>query len=150
MRKRIISMMLVICMVFMYVPITANAMPIYVDLSVTGAINLTLEVESGDSIDNVKRKIKEATGYSETIQKYVLDHHEAADGNGYMHKTLEDLQEGQIELHIADVYEAIQEDRAYRSGRDAMAAYQMVSYMCSSLEEFNALESIWAAHMCYS
>lgn len=89
-------------------------------------------------------------GYSETIQKYVLDHHEAADGNGYMHKTLEDLQDGQIELHIADVYEAIQEDRAYRSGRDAMAAYQMVSYMCSSLEEFNALESIWATHMSYS
>ena len=68
MKKRIISMMLVICMVLSLAPITANAMNIYVDLSVTGATNLTLEVESGDSIENVKRKIKEAKGYSETIQ----------------------------------------------------------------------------------
>ena len=49
-------------MVFMLVPITANAMRIYVDLRVTGAATLTLEVESGDSIDNVKQKIMDETG----------------------------------------------------------------------------------------
>ena len=68
MRKRIISMMLVICMVLSLAPISAKAMHIYVDLNITGADNLILEVESGDSIENVKGKIKEAKGYSETIQ----------------------------------------------------------------------------------
>ena len=62
MKKRILSIVLSICMVLMLVPITANAMRIFVDLRVTGAATLTLEVESGDSIDNVKQKIMDETG----------------------------------------------------------------------------------------
>lgn len=60
MKKRILS--IVLCMVFMIVPITANAMQIFVELDITGAATLTLEVESGDSIDNVKQKIMDMEG----------------------------------------------------------------------------------------
>ena len=68
MKKRISSIVLSICMVLMLVPITANAMQIFVDLRVTDAATLTLEVESGDSIENVKEKIKAQTGYPVTQQ----------------------------------------------------------------------------------
>ena len=62
MKKRILSIVLALCMVFMLVPITANAMQIFVELDITGAATLTLEVESGDSIDNVKQKIMDMDG----------------------------------------------------------------------------------------
>ena len=62
MKKRILSIVLIICMVLMLVPITANAMQIFVELDITGAATLTLEVESGDSIDNVKQKIMDMDG----------------------------------------------------------------------------------------
>ena len=44
-------------------PISAKAMELYVDLNITGATKLTLNVESGDSVENVKQKIKVQTGY---------------------------------------------------------------------------------------
>ena len=54
MKKRISAVLLALAMLFT----TAHAMPIYVDGSALGRQEpLTLEVESGDSIDNVKQKI---------------------------------------------------------------------------------------------
>ena len=68
MKKRILSVILTICMVLMLLPIYTKAMEIYVNLNITGATTLTLEVESGDSIENVKEKISTKTGYPVTQQ----------------------------------------------------------------------------------
>ena len=55
MKKRISAVLLALAMLLA----TAHAMPIYVDGSALGRQErLTLEVESGDSIDNVKQKIQ--------------------------------------------------------------------------------------------
>ena len=62
MKRRILSILLAICMILMLVPITANAMQIFVELDITGEVVRTLEVESGDSIDNVKDKIMNIAG----------------------------------------------------------------------------------------
>lgn len=60
MKKRISAVLLALAMLFT----TAHAMPIYVDGSALGRQEpLTLEVESGNSIDNVKQKIQN-TGVS--------------------------------------------------------------------------------------
>lgn len=60
MKKRISAVLLALAMLFT----TAHAMPIYVDGSALGRQEpLMLEVESGDSIDNVKQKIQN-TGVS--------------------------------------------------------------------------------------
>ena len=68
MKKRIFTIILSICMVLMLAPIPVKAMEIYVELSITGETTLTLEVESGDSIDNVKEKIETQTGYPKAQQ----------------------------------------------------------------------------------
>ena len=80
MKKRIFTIILCICMVLMLAPISAKAMEIYVDLSITGEATLTLEVESGDSIDNVKEKIKTQTGYPKEQQ--ILKYNETVLENG--------------------------------------------------------------------
>ena len=72
MKKRLISILLALCMVLCLVPITASAMEIYIDLTITGQAHLTLEVVSGDSIDNIKEKIQEKTGFSPDAQRLFL------------------------------------------------------------------------------
>ena len=59
MKKRISAVLLALAMLLA----TAHAMPIYVDGSALGRQErLTLEVESGNSIDNVKQKIQDKNG----------------------------------------------------------------------------------------
>ena len=47
MKKQILSILLTLCMVLCLVPITASAIEIYIDLTIVGQANLTLEVVSG-------------------------------------------------------------------------------------------------------
>lgn len=67
-------------MVLCMIPITANAMEINIDLTVVGAANLTLEVESGDSADNIKEKIQDKTGIPADRQKLIYDGKEFVNG----------------------------------------------------------------------
>ena len=66
--KKFFSIILTLCMVLIFAPVKINAMQIFLDLRVTGASTLTLEVESGDSIENVKSKIYENKGISPALQ----------------------------------------------------------------------------------
>ena len=80
MKKRILSILLTLCMVLCLVPITASAMEIYIDLTITGQAHLTLEVVSGDSIDNIKEKIRDKTGFSPDAQRLFLGEKELENG----------------------------------------------------------------------
>ena len=80
MKKRILSILLVFCMMMSFVPITANAMSIFIDLTIVGQANLTLEVVSGDSIDVVKEKIRDKTGFSPDAQRLFFGEKELENG----------------------------------------------------------------------
>ena len=80
MKKRILSILLTLCMVLCLVPITASAIEIYIDLTIVGQANLTLEVVSGDSIDNVKEKIRDKTGFSPDVQRLFFGEKELENG----------------------------------------------------------------------
>ena len=80
MKKRILSILLTLCMLFCLVPITASAIEIYIDLTIVGQANLTLEVVSGDSIDNVKEKIRDKTGFSPDAQRLFFGEKELENG----------------------------------------------------------------------
>ena len=80
MKKRILSILLTLCMVLCLAPITASAIEIYIDLTIVGQANLTLEVVSGDSIDVVKEKIRDKTGFSPDAQRLFLGEKELENG----------------------------------------------------------------------
>ena len=80
MKKRMLSILLTLCMVLSLVPITASAMEIYINLNIVGQADVTLEVESGDSIDNVKQKIQNKTGLSTKLQRLIFEGIELENG----------------------------------------------------------------------
>ena len=80
MKKRILSILLAFCMMMSFVPMMASAIEIYIDLKIVGQANLTLEVVSGDSIDNIKEKIQEKTGFSPDAQRLFLGEKELENG----------------------------------------------------------------------
>ena len=63
-----------------FVPMMASAIEIYIDLTIVDQANLTLEVVSGDSIDNIKEKIQEKTGFSPDAQRLFLGEKELENG----------------------------------------------------------------------
>jgi len=80
MKKRLLSILLVFCMMMSFVPMMASAIEIYIDLTIVGQANLTLEVVSGDSIDNIKEKIQEKTGFSPDAQRLFFGEKELENG----------------------------------------------------------------------
>ena len=80
MKKRILSILLTLCMLLCLAPITASAIEIYIDLKIVGQANLTLEVVSGDSIDVVKEKIRDKTGFSPDAQRLFFGEKELENG----------------------------------------------------------------------
>ena len=80
MRKRILSILLSFCIVMSFVPMMASAIEIYIDLKIVGQANLTLEVVSGDSIDNIKEKIRDKTGFSPDAQRLFFGEKELENG----------------------------------------------------------------------
>ena len=80
MKKRILSILLAFCMMMSFVPMMASAIEIYIDLTIVGQANLSLEVVSGDSIDNIKEKIQEKTGFSPDAQRLFLGEKELGNG----------------------------------------------------------------------
>ena len=80
MKSRLLSILLVFCMMMSFVPMMANAIEIYIDLTIVGQANLTLEVVSGDSIDNIKEKIRDKTGFSPDAQRLFLGEKELENG----------------------------------------------------------------------
>ena len=80
MKSRLLSILLVFCMMMSFVPMMASAIEIYIDLTIVGQANLTLEVVSGDSIDNIKEKIQEKTGFPPDAQRLFLGEKELENG----------------------------------------------------------------------
>ena len=80
MRKRLLSILLAFCMMMSFMPMMASAFEIYIDLKIVGQANLTLEVVSGDSIDNIKEKIRDKTGFSPDAQRLFLGEKELENG----------------------------------------------------------------------
>ena len=80
MKSRLLSILLVFCMMMSFVPMMASAIEIYIDLDIVGQANLTLEVVSGDSIDVVKEKIRDKTGFSPDAQRLFLGEKELENG----------------------------------------------------------------------
>ena len=80
MKKRLLSILLAFCMMMSFVPMMASAIEIYIDLKIVGQANLTLEVVSGDSIDEVKEKIQEKTGFSPDAQRLFFGEKELENG----------------------------------------------------------------------
>ena len=80
MKSRLLSILLVFCMMMSFVPMMASAIEIYIDLTIVGQANLTLEVVSGDNIDNIKEKIQEKTGFSPDAQRLFLGEKELENG----------------------------------------------------------------------
>ena len=80
MKKRILSILLAFCMMTSFVPMMASAIEIYIDLTIVGQANLTLEVVSGDSIDNIKEKIQGKTGFSPDAQRLFFGEKELENG----------------------------------------------------------------------
>ena len=80
MKKRILSILLALCMLFCLAPITASAMVIFIDLKIVGQAILTLEVEGADSIDVVKEKIRDKTGFSPDAQRLFFGEKELENG----------------------------------------------------------------------
>lgn len=79
MKKGLISILLSLSIIFVCTT-TINAMTIFIDLKIIGEADLMLEVESGDSIDNIKQKIQDKKGFPPDQQYLYFNNRLLEDG----------------------------------------------------------------------
>lgn len=114
MKKRILSILLTFCMVMGLVPITVSAMQINIDLTIVGGANLTLEVESGDSIENIKQKIQDKTDLPADRQKLIFNGRELADDRTLMDYNIQKKARCFCDCYPAGRYSLVQTKSATR------------------------------------
>lgn len=74
------------------------------------------------------------TNFNEKILTAVQDHHEKLDGSGYgLHKKNKNISGYAKIITIADVYDAMVSDRAYRKG---LLREEAVNYLCSNTNRY--------------
>lgn len=71
MKRRILCVLAIACMIALAVPVTASAMQVHVELQ-SGKV-IPLEVESGASVDNVKQKVQGEVGIPVHQQRLVFE-----------------------------------------------------------------------------
>lgn len=119
-----------------------------------------LDAKSSLTVDQFKEikkhpesgaKYAKEAGLSEEIQMFILNHHESPDGTGYPDGKREtQLTVEQMIVRIADMYQAMQEKRTYRTPKAECEAFEQVAYMSSQTEEYKAVTDLKIAHFLYS
>lgn len=80
MKRRILTLISTLFILIAVFPQKVSAMQIKIVLNISGENEITLEVESGDSIDNVKQKIEDLMGYPPPTQILVYSDKILQDG----------------------------------------------------------------------
>jgi putative nucleotidyltransferase with HDIG domain len=93
----------------------------------------------------IGREILEKVGRFREFLPYVELHHENPDGSGYPYGLRNDeIPLGVRIVHVADVYDAITSDRAYRKAMALADAWELLRKGTGTLFDPDVVEALWA------